>query len=107
MEKTSLAIILIFVAGFLLINEFQFQISVTKDMTVEKLELWERDFNKIVVIANIFRARVIYADPKYLYCKLEVPVISYRILMFIYNNMGFIAREPIFLTLQLLKNTRS
>lgn len=105
--KLSLVLILILVSAFLLVNEFQFQTGVTKHMVVEirgpakpaDPKLWEGYFKTIITIATLFRARVTYNSPEYLYCQLEVPVISYRLLMAVYNSIGFIAGEPTFMTL--------
>lgn len=105
--KLSLAIILILTSLFLLVNESQFQTHVTKNMIIEKRglpkpadpKLWESDLKTITTIAGLFRARLTHNSPEYLYCELEVPVISYRLLMAIYNSIGFIAREPTFVTL--------
>lgn len=105
--KLSLAVILILASVSLLVNEFQYQTGVTKNMIVGKRgltvpadpKLWENDFKTITTIASLFRAKVKYNSPEYLYCELEAPVISYRVLMVIYNSIGFVTREPTFMLL--------
>jgi hypothetical protein len=106
-RKVALGVFLVCVLGFFVVNELEFQTRVTKLMVIERRvkpeelpgdpELWEGDFNRIVAVADIFRARVRYNSPKYYHCELEVPVISYEILMVIYNSMGYHAHEPTFL----------
>jgi hypothetical protein len=100
--KLSLLIILILASVSLFVNEFQFQTGVTKNMIVEKHgltipadpKLWESDFKTITAIASFFRAKIVYNSPEYLFCQLEVPVISYRVLKVIYDSIGFVTREP-------------
>lgn len=99
-------IIPICIMGFFLVNELYFETGVTKLMYVEKKvkaedvlgdpKFWENHLDKIVAVASLFRARVVYSKSDYFFCEIEVPIISYRILMTIYNRMGYIAREPIF-----------
>jgi hypothetical protein len=106
------AVLIILLASSLLFfftNELEFQTEVTKLMYVQKTvtgtelpgspENWTVDFAKIMAVAEIFRARLVYNSPNYYHCELEVPVISYTILLRIYNSMGYYAREPIFLHL--------
>lgn len=107
-RKVALGIFLVCVLGFFVVNELEFQTKVTKLMVVGKRansgeelpgdpKLWEGDFNRIVTVANVFRARVYFNSPKYYHCELEVPVVSYGVLMVIYNSMGYRAYEPTFL----------
>jgi len=108
-RKIVLGIFLVCVSGFFVINELEFHTKVTKLMIVEKVvcseelpgdpKLWEDDFNRIIAVASIIRARVAYNMPEYYHCELEVPVISYEVLRTIYNSMGYRAREPTFLQL--------
>lgn len=101
--KSSLVIVLIFTSTFFLVNEFQSQTYVAKRMVVEKRlkpgsipadpKLWESYSRTIITIAGFFRAKVTSNYPEYLFLVLEVPVISYRVLMTIYNSIGFIASE--------------
>jgi hypothetical protein len=106
------AVLIILLASSLLFfftNELEFQTEVTKLMYVQKTvtgtelpgspENWTVDFAKIMAVAEIFRARLVYNSPNYYHCELEVPVISYTILLGIYNSIGYYAQEPIFLHL--------
>jgi hypothetical protein len=101
-------LVLLLISGmlFFFTNELEFQTQVTKLMDVQKKaastellgnpEIWKVDFARIMAVAEIFRAQVRYNSPNYYYCELEVPVISYRILLGIYDSMGYYAQEPIF-----------
>lgn len=105
-RKVALGVFLVCVLGFFVVNELEFQTKVTKLMVIRKPvkteeltrdpKLWEGDFNRIVAVANVFRARVSDNNPKYYRCELEVPVISYTILMVTYNSMEYHAYEPTF-----------
>jgi hypothetical protein len=103
------ASVLLLILGPLLFltNELEFQTQVTKLMYIQQYvpvaerpgnpEIWKTDFARITTVAGIFRVRVTYNNPQYCCCELEVPVISYSILLGIYGSMGYYAREPIFL----------
>jgi len=109
-KRTWLAIIMLSIMAFFIVEELEFQGGATKVMLVGKIkdsqeiranpELWESHFRKITSIANLFRARVIRNHPEYAYCRLIVPVVSYQILMAVLNSMGYSTGEPIFLHIQ-------
>jgi hypothetical protein len=105
--KTMLIILLASSLVFFFTNELEFQTKVTKLMDVWKtvvgtessgsIENWTVNFARIMAVAKVFRARLVRNIPNYYACELEVPVISYRILLEIYSFMGYHAREPIFM----------
>jgi len=110
-KKAALSLFLILLicfSGFVVVNELQSQAKITKRMVVEKVvqpeelpgdaKLWEIvDYNRIVAVATVFRARVRYNSPNYYYCVPEVPVISYKLLMVVYHLMGYHAyEEPVY-----------
>lgn len=107
LRKTAPLIIPLCLVGFLLFNEFQFQTGVTKAMYIQPEvcrqeipcdpKFWEDDFDRILAVANVFRARVGYNNPEYCYCSFEVPLVSYRLFAAILHSMGYIAEEPHFL----------
>jgi hypothetical protein len=105
-RKLALSIVIVLLVGFLIANELEFQTGVTKGMYVEKTtepgesladaQEWTTDFNRILAVASLFRARIERNYPKHFYCYLEVPVVSYGALAHILNSMGYTAREPTF-----------
>lgn len=107
LRKAAPLIIPLCIVGFFLFNEFYFQTGVTKAMYIQREmswqevpcdpQIWEDDFNRILAIANLLRARVRYNSPEYCYCSFEVPLASYRIFAAILHSMGYIATEPHFL----------
>ena len=88
---------------FFLLNEIQSQTDITRWLYVSKKmdeypsdpKLWEDDFNRITIIANIFRAKIMANSPSYAYCYIAVPVTSYQILLSIYKSMGYEAHQVI------------
>ncbi|MDH5770415.1 MAG: hypothetical protein OEZ25_03915 [Candidatus Bathyarchaeota archaeon] len=101
LRKATLSTICICIVGFFIFNEFCLQTGATKAMYIQRAthapNVWEDDFNRILQIANLFRARVRYNSPDYCYCYFEVPLPSYRMFAAILHSMGYIAREPYFL----------
>lgn len=107
LRNTVLLAIPLCIVGFSLFNEFHFQTGVTKAMYIQRKvspqevpcdpQFWEADFNEILAVADLFRARMRYNSPEYCYCSFEVPLVSYRIFAAILHSKGYIAREPIFL----------
>ena len=104
-KKVALSIFLLSIVGFFIVNETEFQTKVTKNMYVGYGDMpgdpdkSTVDFHRLLVVAGIFRARIVENSAEYGYCELEVPVVSYGTLVFVLRSMGFAAREPIFLRL--------
>ncbi len=107
LRKAAFLVVPLLIMGFLLFNEFHFQVGVTKAMYIQRNvssqevpcdpKFWEADFNEILAVAELFRARVRYNSPEYCYCSFDVPLVSYRIFATILHSKGYIAREPYFL----------
>lgn len=104
---TWLALIILSIMVFFFVQELEFQGGATKLMLVVNMrdsqkiradpQLWESHFSRITLIAGLFRARIIKNWPEYAYCRIVVPLISYRILATILSSMGYEVGEPIFL----------
>ena len=92
-RKAPLSTICICIVGFFIINEFYFQTGATKRISVQTTtyapDVWEYDFNRILLIANLFGARVRDSRPGL--CNIEVPLPSYQIFAAILRSMGYVA----------------
>lgn len=101
------AILVLLVAGFFVLAEVQYQTGASKVIIVGNREeadeiyvnpeLWDEDYREITAAASFFRARVVRNSPKYAYCQLDVPVISYGALENVLRNMGYFTHEPVYL----------
>ena len=102
-RKTIPIALVTFVVFFFLLSETQAQTGVTKLLCVEKKmeqypsdpKFWENDFNRIVMVASIFRGKIVTNSPSYAYCYIATPVASYQILLSIYISMGYRAYQAI------------
>jgi len=99
-------LVLLFTVALPVVAELEVQTNVSKGMLVENRKdfqaihenpaLWEPNYNKISLLASLFRARITDNHPDYAYCRLDVPVVSYGILIAILNASGYWAGEPTF-----------
>jgi hypothetical protein len=105
-KRTWLAVCILSIMIFFMVQEIECQGGITKVMDVEDQkdfqeiqanpELWKSHLNKIVLIASLFRARVVDNYAGWASCHVEAPVASYQILVAVLNSMGYVAGEPIF-----------
>jgi len=106
LKKIWPILVLFSIVAMPLIAEAEIQSGVSKTMLVELRKdfqaihenpsLWEPHNNRISMLAGLFRARIIINRPNYAYCELNVPVISYEVLIAVLNVLGYWAGEPSF-----------
>lgn len=91
-KKALLAVILVLIVSFPIINAVESQTRVTKLMYVANLTgsgNWTSDVSRISLVAALFNARVAWNRPNYFYCVISVPAASFDLLITLFGAMGY------------------